>query len=68
MSKLEESVNEILGLEGKDKVKETPLEPPKEFKAPVQRKNGEVKLQVEKDINTDYDYKVAKSIAEWRIK
>ena len=56
MSKLEESVNEILGLEGKDKVTETPLEPPKEFKAPVQRKNGEVKLQVDKDINTDYDY------------
>ena len=56
MSKLEESVNEILGLEGKDKVTETPLEPPKEFKAPVQRKNGEVKLHVDKDINTDYDY------------
>ena len=31
MSKLEESVNEILGLEGKDKVTDTPLEPPKEF-------------------------------------
>ena len=44
MSKLEESVNEILGLEGKDKVTDTPLEPPKEFKAPVQRKNGEVKF------------------------
>ena len=56
MSKLEESVNEILGLEGKDKVTDTPLEPPKEFKAPVQRKNGEVKLHVDKDINTDYDY------------
>ena len=57
MSKLEESVNEILGLEGKDKViDKTELEPPKEFKAPVQRKNGEVKLHVDKDINTDYDY------------
>ena len=56
MSKLEESVNEILGLEGKDKVTETPLEPPKEFKAPVQRKNGEVQIKIDKDINTDYDY------------
>ena len=56
MSKLEESVNEILGLEGKDKVGETPLEPPKEFKAPVQRKNGEVQIKIDKDINTDYDY------------
>ena len=56
MSKLEESVNEILGLEGKDKVTETPLEPPKEFKAPVQRKNGEVAIKIDKDINTDYDY------------
>ena len=56
MSKLEESVNEILGLEGKDKVTDTPLEPPKEFKAPVQRKNGEVQIKIDKDINTDYDY------------
>ena len=56
MSKLEESVNEILGLEGKDKVTDTPLEPPKEFKAPVQRKNGEVQVKIDKDINTDYDY------------
>ncbi len=56
MSKLEESVNEILGLEGKDKVTDTPLEPPKEFKAPVQRKNGEVSIKIDKDINTDYDY------------
>ena len=56
MSKLEESVNERLGLEGKDKVTETPLEPPKEFKAPVQRKNGEVQIKIDKDINTDYDY------------
>jgi|TARA_B100001964_G_C14107857_1_gene542391 hypothetical protein len=56
MSKLEESVNEILGLEGKDKVTDTPLEPPKEFKAPVQRKNGEVAIKIDKDINTDYDY------------
>ena len=57
MSKLEESVNEILGLEGKDKVMDkTELEPPKEFKAPVQRKNGEVQVKIDKDINTDYDY------------
>ncbi len=56
MSKLEESVNEILGLEGKNKIQETPLEPPKEFKAPVQRKNGEVAIKIDKDINTDYDY------------
>ena len=56
MSKLEESVNEILGLEGKDKVGETPLAPPKEFKAPGQRKNGEVQIKIDKDINTDYDY------------
>ena len=56
MSKLEESVNEILGLEGKDKVTETTLEPAKEFKEPVQRKNDEVKVHVDKDINTDYDY------------
>ena len=56
MSKLEESVNEILGLEGKNKIEETPLEPPKEFKAPVQRKNGEVAIKIDKDINTDYDY------------
>ena len=57
MSKLEESVNEILGLEGKDKViDKTELEPPKEFKAPVQRKNGEVQVKIDKDINTDYDY------------
>ena len=56
MSKLEESVNEILGLEGKNKIEDTPLEPPKEFKAPVQRKNGEVAIKIDKDINTDYDY------------
>ena len=57
MSKLEESVNEILGLEGKDKViDKTELEPPKEFKPPVQRKNGEVQVKIDKDINTDYDY------------
>ena len=57
MSKLEESVNEILGLEGKDKVIDTnELDPPKEFKAPVPRKNGEVQVKIDKDINTDYDY------------
>ena len=56
MPKLEDSVNEILGLEGKNKVIPENLEPQKGFKVPVPRKNGEVPLKVEKDINTDYDY------------
>ena len=56
MPKLEDSVNEILGLEGKNKVIPENLEPQKGFKPPVPRKNGEVPLKVEKDINTDYDY------------
>ena len=49
MSKLEEHVNEILGVD-------TPTTEQKEFKAPVERKEGELKLAIEKDINTDYDY------------
>ena len=49
MSKLEEHVNEILGVD-------TPTTEQKEFKAPVERKEGELELAVEKDINTDYDY------------
>ncbi len=57
MTKLEDSVNEILGLEGQNKVVDkSKLEPPKSFQVPVPRKNGEVPLKVEKDINTDYDY------------
>jgi len=57
MTKLEDSVNEILGLEGQNKVVDkSNLEPPKSFQPPVPRKNGEVPLKVEKDINTDYDY------------
>ncbi len=53
MSKLEESVNEILGIEGKPTTEQV-IE--KKFEPPVVRKNGEVPLKVEKDINTDYDY------------
>ena len=56
MAKLEDSVNEILGLEGNNKVVQDNLEPPKDFQPPVPRKNVEVPLKVEKDINTDYDY------------
>jgi|TARA_B110000263_G_scaffold248898_1_gene264953 hypothetical protein len=57
MSKLEDSVNEILGLEGKEKVVDTAnVEPLKDFQPPVPRKNGEISVKVEKDINTDYDY------------
>ena len=56
MPKLEDSVNEILGLEGNNKVVPENLEPQKGFQPPVPRKNGEVPLKVEKDINTDYDY------------
>ena len=53
MSKLEESVNEILGIEGKPTTKQVEE---KKFEPPVIRKEGEVPLKVEKDINTDYDY------------
>jgi hypothetical protein len=49
MSKLEEKVNEILGVES-----EAPK--PQEFQPPVERKTGEVEIKIEKDINTDYDY------------
>ena len=48
MSKLENTVNEILGVESK--IEEQKFEPP------VKRKEGEVEIKVEKDINTDYDY------------
>ena len=49
MSKLEDKVNEILGVD-------TPTTTQKEFSPPVERKQGELELAVEKDINTDYDY------------
>ena len=48
MSKLEDKVNEILGVDHKTTIKE--------FSPPVERKEGELELAVEKDINTDYDY------------
>ena len=49
MNKLEEKVNEILGVD-------TPTNIQKEFSPPVERKEGQLELAVEKDINTDYDY------------
>ena len=49
MSKLEDKVNEILGVD-------TPVVRNKEFSPPVERKQGELKLAIDKDINTDYDY------------
>ena len=53
MSKLEEKVNEILGIDKREPSIETVSQ---EFKPPVKRKEGEVVVKVEKDINTDYDY------------
>ena len=49
MSKLEDKVNEILGVD-------TPTIAQKQFSPPVERKEGELKLAIDKDINTDYDY------------
>ena len=49
MTKLEDKVNEILGVD-------TPTTVQKEFNPPVERKEGELELAIEKDINTDYDY------------
>ena len=49
MSKLEDRVNDILGVD-------TPTTVQKKFNPPVERKEGELELAVEKDINTDYDY------------
>ena len=49
MSKLEDRVNDILGVD-------TPTTVQKEFNPPVERKEGELDLAIEKDINTDYDY------------
>ena len=50
MSKLEDKVNEILGVDHKTPITENNFQPP------VERKTGEVKVAIEKDINTDYDY------------
>ena len=50
MSKLEDKVNEILGVDHKAPITENNFQPP------VERKTGEVKVAIEKDINTDYDY------------
>ena len=49
MSKLEYRVNDILGVD-------SPTTTQKEFNPPVERKEGELELAIEKDINTDYDY------------
>ena len=49
MSKLEDRVNDILGVD-------SPTPEQKEFNPPVERKEGELELAIEKDINTDYDY------------
>jgi hypothetical protein len=49
MSKLEDRVNDILGVD-------SPTTTQKEFNPPVERKEGELELAIEKDINTDYDY------------
>ena len=49
MSKLEDRVNDILGVD-------SPTTTQKEFNPPVERKEGELDLAIEKDINTDYDY------------
>jgi len=49
MSKLEDRVNDILGVD-------SPTPEQKQFQPPVERKTGEVEVKIEKDINTDYDY------------
>ena len=49
MSKLEDRVNDILGVD-------SPTPDEKVFQPPVERKTGEVEVKIEKDINTDYDY------------
>ena len=50
MSKLEDKVNEILGVDHKTPITENNFQPP------VERKTGEENVAIEKDINTDYDY------------
>ena len=51
MAKLEDKVNEILGIES---IPETTQ--PKEFQPPVERPKGDVEVKTEKDINQDYAY------------
>lgn len=51
MAKLEDKVNEILGIESTPEATQ-----PKEFKPPVERPKGDVEIKTEKDINQDYVY------------
>ena len=51
MAKLEDKVNEILGIESIPEATQ-----PKEFKPPVERPKGDVEVKTEKDINQDYAY------------
>ena len=51
MAKLEDKVNEILGIESIPKDTQ-----PKEFQPPVERPKGDVEVKTEKDINQDYAY------------
>ena len=51
MAKLEDKVNEILGIESIPEATQ-----PKEFKPPVERPKGDVEVKTEKDINQDYIY------------
>ena len=51
MAKLEDKVNEILGIESIPEATQ-----PKEFQPPVERPKGDVEVKTEKDINQDYAY------------
>ena len=51
MAKLEDKVNEILGIENTPEATK-----PKEFQPPVERPKGDVEIKTEKDINQDYAY------------
>ena len=51
MAKLEDKVNEILGIESTPEATQ-----PKEFQPPVERPKGNVEIKTEKDINQDYAY------------
>ena len=51
MAKLEDKVNEILGIESTPEATQ-----PKEFQPPVERPKGDVEIKTEKDINQDYAY------------
>ena len=50
----DEKINDILGLDPSENEKS--MVTTESFKPPVERKEGELKLAIEKDINTDYDY------------